>query len=161
MQGTRLASIPSLGGDWLYSLYISRGNGPFIHALNLDAPVAICIDLPKTGQEDVEKQLLWSLAFNKDRSRLYAVNGALNLVTEMAVSDGVPQVQRTATIAALTAGAGPRTGIAELFAAPVAEAKRLLSGGAVLSPDGKTLFAIGEQGLLAVDTKDLSLAAVT
>jgi hypothetical protein len=150
MRGTRLASIPSPGGDWLYSLYMSQGNGPFIHVLNLDQQFAICVDLPKTGQEDLEKQLLWSLALNKDKTRVYAVNGALNLVTEMVVNDGVPQVQRTATIPAPTAAA---SGIA----APVAEAKRLLSGGAVLSPDGKTLFAIGGQGLLAINTKDLSL----
>jgi outer membrane protein assembly factor BamB len=156
MRGTRLASIPSLGGDWLYSLYMSQGNGPFIHVLNLDEQFAICIDLPKTGQEDIDKQMLWSLALNKGKTRLYAVNGALNLVTEMVVNGGVPEVQRTATLPAPTAGVGP-SGIAALFAAPVAEAKRSLSGGAVLSPDGKTLFAIGEQGLLAIDTKDLSL----
>ena len=40
---------------------------------------------------------------------------------------------------------------------PVAEAKRLVVGGADVSPDGQTLYAVDSSGLVAIATSDLSL----
>ncbi|HEY3232648.1 MAG TPA: hypothetical protein VGJ87_25680, partial [Roseiflexaceae bacterium] len=160
MAGTHHTSIAAPNGAWRYSLYMNNQYGPFIHALGLDDHVAICIDLPKTGKDDEEKQLSWSMALNKDRTRLYAVNGALGLVSELRINGGVPEVMRTATLSAPTASTGSLSGLAALFAAPVAEAKPEHGssvGEAVVSPDGKTLFALGERGLLVIDTSDLTL----
>ena len=160
MAGTHHTSIAAPNGAWRYSLYMNNQYGPFIHALGLDDHIAICIDLPKTGKDDEEKQLSWSMALSKDRTRLYAVNGALGLVSDLRINGGVPEVMRTATLAAPTASTSPLSGLAALFAAPVAEAKPehgLPVGEAVVSPDGKTLFALGARGLLVIDTSDLTL----
>jgi hypothetical protein len=163
MAGTHHTSVAAPNGFWRYSLYMNNSYGPFIHALNLPNRFAICIDLPKTGKDDVEKQMFWSMATSADGKRLYAVNGALGLVTEMDISqDGLPEVRRNAALPpAPVASAGPLDALAALFAVPVAQAKpehgRVALGAAAISADGKTLFALGERGLLAIDTHDLSL----
>jgi hypothetical protein len=163
MAGTHHTSVAAPGGLWRYSLYMNNSYGPFIHALNLPGRFAICVDLPKAGKEDQEKQMFWSMAISRDGKTLYAANGALGLVTELDISqDGVPQIRRTANLPpASVASAGPLGTLAALFAAPVAEAKpehgQGAIGAAALSADGKTLFALGERGLLAIDTHDLSL----
>ncbi len=163
MAGTHHTSVAAPGGAWRYSLYMNNSYGPFIHALNLPGRFAICVDLPKAGKEDQEKQMFWSMAISRDGKTLYAANGALGLVTELDISqDGVPQIRRTANLpAAPVASAGPLGALAALFAAPVAEAKpehgQGAIGAAALSADGKTLFALSERGLLAIDTRDLSL----
>src|SRR5256885_120283 len=38
--GPRLSGIPSLDGQWLFSVYARPDKGSFVHALNLDAAVA-------------------------------------------------------------------------------------------------------------------------
>jgi hypothetical protein len=163
MAGTHHTSVAAPGGLWRYSLYMNNSYGPFIHALNLPGRFAICVDLPKVGKEDQEKQMFWSMAISRDGKTLYAANGALGLVTELDISqDGLPQIRRTANLpAAPVASVGPLGALAALFAAPVAEAKpehgQGAIGAAALSADGKTLFALGERGLLAIDTHDLSL----
>jgi hypothetical protein len=160
MAGTHHTSVPAPNGIWRYSLYMNNSHGPFIHALNLDDRFAVCIDLPAQGKDDAQKQLFWSLAVSPNGKTLYAANGALGLVSEIDISQqGSPEVRRSATLSpAPSASAGPLGGLAALFAAPVAEAKPEHgggSGGAVLSPDGKTLFVLGERGLLAISTADL------
>jgi YVTN family beta-propeller protein len=85
----------------------------------------------------------------------HAANGALGLIAE--VNLGQLRVARTATLPVGThAQQGLLDGLArELF--PTAEAKRLLQGGAALSPDGQSLFVIAEKGLLAIETAGLTL----
>jgi len=139
---------------------MNNSHGPFIHALNLNDRFAICIDLPAQGKDDAEKQMFWSLAVSPNGKTLYAANGALGLVSEIDISqEGFPEVRRSATLPpAPAASAGPLDGLAALFAAPVAEAKPEHGGGiggAVLSPDGKTLFVLSERGLLAIGAADL------
>lgn len=46
------------------------------------------------------------------------------------------------------------------FFFPVADAKRYLSGGATLSPDGQTLYAAARDGLSVIDTASLTSRAV-
>jgi hypothetical protein len=161
MAGTHHTSVPAPNGVWRYSLYMNNSHGPFIHALNLNDRYAICIDLPTEGKDDAARQMFWSLAISPDGKTLYAANGALGLVSEIDISQngGFPVVQRSASLPPTpAASAGPLDGLAALFAAPVAEAKPEHGsgmGGAVLAPDGKTLFAIGDSGLLAIGTADL------
>jgi hypothetical protein len=163
MAGTHHTSVAAPGSLWRYSLYMNNSYGPFIHALNLPGRFAICVDLPKAGKEDMERQVFWSMAISPDGKTLYAANGALGLVTELDISqDGLPEIRRAANLpAAPVASAGPLNTLATLFAAPVAEAKPEHGYGAIgaaaLSADSKTLFALGERGLLAIDTRDLAL----
>ena len=88
-----------------------------------------------------------------DGKTLYAANGALGLVAEVSVDE--LSVIRTATIPTPSTSVISR--LSALLEAPVAEAKRILIGGAALSSDGSTLFVLAEKGLLAVNTKDLTL----
>ena len=155
MNGYRQSSAASPDGKWLFSLYLRGGRGPFIHALNLNDRFAVCIDLPSEWGNSGEQQLLWSLAMTPDGTTLYAVNAALGYVAQ--VDTAQLAVRRTATWPVPTATV-PR-GLARLaqWLAPTAEAKRILVGGAALAPDGRTLFALGETGLLVVNTNDLAL----
>jgi hypothetical protein len=163
MAGTHHTSLAAPNSLWRYSLYMNNSYGPFIHALNLPNRFAICVDLPKAGKEDMEKQMFWSMAISPNGKILYAANGALGLVTELDISqDGLPQIRRSANLPAAPAASASLFGaLGALFAAPVAEAKPEHGhsglGAAALSVDGKTLFVLGERGLLAIDTRDLTL----
>lgn len=155
MSGTRQSSVISPDGQWVYSLYLNQAKGPFIHMLNLNGRYAICVFLPTTGKEDYDKLLLWSLVQTADGRSLYAVNGALGIVAE--VDPAQLSVRRSVTIP-LTAASQPSL-IARVGAwlMPSASAKRILIGGAALTPDGRTLFIIAENGLIAVNTPDLTV----
>lgn len=155
MSGTRQSSVVSADGQWVYSLYLNQAKGPFIHMLNLDGRFAICVFLPTTGKEDFEKQLLWSLAQTTDGRSLYAVNGALGIVAE--VDPAQLSVRRSVTIPTTSARQPALIARVGAWLLPHTSAKRILSGGATLTPDGRTLFIIADRGLLAVNTADLTL----
>jgi YVTN family beta-propeller protein len=151
MAGVHQTSVASPDGQWLYGLYLNTESGPFIHALNLDGRFALCIDLPKDGMADKAKQAFWALAIRPDGT-LYAANGALGLVAEVRTSaDSTPQIQRTLKLPPDTAAAP----------APTSQVEPALVSATALSPDGKTLFMPGERGLLAIDTRDLKLRAIS
>ena len=76
MAGVRLSGIPSHDGQWLYSVYVRQDKSTFIHALNLDVPFALCLDLPGSGYMANPDEFHWSLAMNAAGTRLYAANGA-------------------------------------------------------------------------------------
>ena len=149
MTGLRLSGVPSPDGQWLYSVYARPHQGAFIHALNLSQPYAFCLELPGSGYESSSDELQWSLALSTDGSRLFATNGAKGIVVEIK-TDG-PSVARIAHIDSSSPAANP---IAGSFVQDV-EAKEFGSGGAVLSPDGKTLVMTGKTGLIWVDTTTL------
>lgn len=154
MSGTRQSAIASPDGQWVYSLYLNQAKGPFIHMLNLNGRYAVCVFLPTTAKEDWEKQLLWSLAQSRDGQRLYAVNGALGVVADVDVNQlSVRRIGTFPIAAANQPGIVARVGN---WLMPSASAKRILTGGAALTPDGTTLFVIAEQGLFVVNTGDLA-----
>jgi hypothetical protein len=147
MSGVRRAAVASKQGDWLYSLYLDASHGPFIHALPLNDPqFAFCIDLPTDGKADSAKQARWSLLTSADKRTLYAANGALGMLVEYTLENGVPQMLQTKSL---------------FSTPPEANAGSVLQPSAssvsALAPDGKTLYALGERGLLAIDMRDLSL----
>jgi hypothetical protein len=137
MSGLKLSGVASNDGSWLFSVYARAHAGAFIHALNLDGPFALCLDLPGTGYADGSNASLdWSLAMSPDGTRLYAVNAAMGVVTEIVTS--TPAVGRTVHFAAPSL-VGP--------------------GGAVVSADNKTLAIAGSTGVVWLDTGTLTVMA--
>ena len=173
MAGLRLSGVASPNGEWLFSVYVRDHAGPFIHALNLNAPYALCIDLPGAGYLDDPSQLRWSLAMDPANGLLYAVNTATGTVLEVAsVGGGAPDItqlkhfavpvvktgQLKGNNAAVVAGkmliAGGPSGIAWFETTDLAMQARALAGWNVasvgLSRDGKTLYAVDAAGRIAV-----------
>ena len=138
MTGVRLSGVASPDGHWLFSMYVRENEGPFIHALSLDGPFAFCLDLPGGGYATNAAEKQWSLVMNREGTRLYAVNGATGTAAEVDISSQYqPQVTRTVNFATTRASDG-------------------VSGGAVLSADGRTLVAAGGHGIVWLDTARLT-----
>jgi hypothetical protein len=151
MNGIRGDSVADPSGQYVFTVY-AREAGPFIHALPLDQPFAWCIDLPAKSASDMEEQFHWSLAFNHQRSILYAVNGSSGRIAAIDPAS-LPKVDRTAVLA-LNPGGGV---LASLVTE--ADAKGARIGGAAVSADGRTLFALANTGIVAIDTASLKLRA--
>jgi YVTN family beta-propeller protein len=153
MAGLRLAGVASPDGAWLYSMYVREKQGPFIHALSLDGPIAFCIDLPGSGygSDGGGDSLRWSLALSPDGTRLYAANAATGTVSVINTNSNSfpPKVMRTVRVdAGAPVASGPVKDV---------EAKVFGANGAVLSPDGLTLVTIGTKGIDWIDTTTLKL----
>lgn len=138
MNGLYHASV-AVGSDWFLSLYSNPGRGPFIHALNTTQLYAQCI----LNMPDVPAALrpAWSMLLDAKRDRLYAVNGAGGVVSEVDTSALV--VRRSNIELAPSA--------ASLAAAPVHPA--------ALSADGTRIYAAAEHGVIVIYTGDLSVRA--
>jgi DNA-binding beta-propeller fold protein YncE len=148
MTGVRLSGVFSPDGQWLYSVYARQSGGDFVHALNLSAPYAYCLDLPGSGSSSDPNDFHWSLALSADGKHLYAANGATGLVTQIDNLDGYnPSIVRTGHVG--SAGATANALVQNV------EAKELGAQGAVLSPDGTTLVITGSKGLIWIDTATL------
>ncbi|TMC52662.1 MAG: hypothetical protein E6J20_10740 [Chloroflexi bacterium] len=137
MTGVRLSGVASPDGHWLYSMYVREDGGPFVHALSLDGPFAFCLDLPGHGYATNPAEKQWSLVMNNTGTRVYAVNGATGTIAEIDNSNQYqPQVTRTVNIPTVrSAGSG--------------------SGGAVISPDGRTIVTATGSGIVWVDSAHL------
>jgi hypothetical protein len=146
MSGVRLSGVFSPDGQWLYSVYARQGSGAFVHALNLSAPYAYCLDLPDSGSPT--DAFHWSLALTADGKHLYAANGAMGSVMQIDNLDGYnPSIVRTKKIGSV--GATINAVVQNV------EAKELGANGAVLSRDGATLVTTGATGLVWIDTATL------
>ncbi len=141
------AQAGSPDGRWLYTLFTGQEQTPFVYALDLTSGSTFSVDLPWSIKGKWEEQMLWLLAISPDGGRLYPANAALGMVAE--VDTRQQRVRRTANFPVPS----PRAAF-QLFR-PV-EAKRILTGGVAMSPDGRTLFAPGMKGLVAIDTEHLS-----
>ncbi|HEV2140073.1 MAG TPA: hypothetical protein VGT01_02690 [Candidatus Dormibacteraeota bacterium] len=139
MNGLRLSGVATPGGNWLFSMYVRENDNPFIHALSLDGPFAFCLDLPGGGWASNEAEMHWSIAMNREGSRVLAVNGATGIVAEVDISQQFnPQVTRTVHIGGgRTAKAGGNT--------------------AVVTADGRWLVTAGSSGLMWIDTSNLTV----
>ena len=175
MSGLRLTGVPSLYGSMLFSVYARAHKGAFIHALSLESPFALCLDLPGTGYQDGSQDSLdWSLALSPDGNRLYATNPAMGVVVEYLINElpaghvfhvSAPSDARSsgAVVAAdghtlVTAGSKGVVWLDTETLAPVAAAlPDWTVRSLMLSPDGATLYAVSETGALA----ELSMAGHT
>ncbi|OLE51311.1 MAG: hypothetical protein AUI36_18750 [Cyanobacteria bacterium 13_1_40CM_2_61_4] len=135
--------MPSRDGQWNFSFYYNPSRGPFIHVLHLNARNAFCIlDLPIVPG-GYEKRLRWSLALAPSGTTLYAVNGALGLIST--IDAATLKVLRTAHVTGLPSASGA--------------AQEALAPSAV-SPDGRKLYFPADRGIALVDTNDFALRGV-
>jgi hypothetical protein len=87
---------------------------------------------------------------------VYAVNPALGVIDEVDALGGV--FRRAGQITVTRAQDDGFAALGRLLF-PVADAKRYIRGGAVLSPDGRTLYAAGTTGIAVIDTASLASRA--
>ncbi len=145
-------AVTSPDGRQQDTLFIHGNEGPFLRALDLATPLAWWVDLPGPNTAS-EAQYLWTLAGAPDGQRLYIVNAAFDLVTEI-LSGNPPSVSRSAHFAV------NRPQARSLFGLIIsAEAKRRLLGGTAISPDGTMLYAIGDDRLFGIDLGKLTATA--
>ena len=144
MTGRRLATVASTDGQWQFTVYARANKGAFIHALLMDSPISLCLELPGSGWNSDSSVFRWSLALSPDGTRLYATNGALGLVVEVAASgDQAPAILRTQSI--------PKD--------PLETPMKTGAGDAVVSPDGHVLAMAGATGVEWVDTATMQPTA--
>jgi hypothetical protein len=151
MAGVRLSGVASHDGQWLYSVYVRSDKSAFIHALNLDVPFALCLDLPGSGYSTNPDEFQWSLAMNAAGTHLYAANGATGIVTDLPIDGGTPGQMRAARLNNSQSGA--------IFGVMNVEAKEFGGNAAAVSPDGRTLVIAGKTGLVWIDTASLKASA--
>ncbi len=154
MAGSPIAQIRQASGLVL-TLYDGPEH-PFIHALMSTEAWAICIDLPADGSFGAAvavapgAALDWGLAAKDNGATVYAVNASVGIVVE--VDPAQLSVRRSASID-LTA-AGPRIVLAKFGHLDVGPIGRRV----IVSPDGTMLYAAGGDGVVAIRTKDLTVA---
>jgi hypothetical protein len=170
MAGTRISGVTSPDGHWLFSMYVRENESPFVHALSLDGPFAFCLDLPGSGYANNPAEMRWSLAMDP-AAHLYAVNGATGVVAKIDGSAQFnPQIERTAHLSGgKSAKAGSNaavisrdgktlvtaaaTGIEWVDTGSLATRMQALGDWHIwslaLSPDGRLLYAVGDNGHIA------------
>ena len=137
MNGLYHASV-AVGSDWFLSLYSNPGHGPFIHALNTTQLYAQCIlNIPDVP---VALRSAWSMLQDPRHLKLYAVNGAAGVVSE---------VNTGALIVA-------RSNIDLVPVAPTTMTTTPLHP-AALSADGTRIYVAAPHGVIVIYTGDLSV----
>ena len=158
--GFRSSGVTSRDGRWLFALdggdLLAYGttDTPFILAVDLIAKRTQRIALPIEQKSwDFEKYLLWSLVVTTDGNTAYAVNPALGVIDELDLQK--MSLRRTAQITISRAGNDALAALGRLLF-PVANAKRYVTSGALLSPDERTIYAAGFKGVAAIERETLS-----
>jgi DNA-binding beta-propeller fold protein YncE len=158
--GFRSSGVTSKDGRWLFALdggdLLAYGatDTPFILAVDLLAKRTQRIALPIEQKSwDFEKYLLWSLVVTADGNTAYAVNPALGVANEIDLQK--MSMRRTAQITVSRAEDGALSALSR-FLFPVANAKRYVTSGALLSPDERTIYAAGFKGVAAIDRGTLT-----
>jgi hypothetical protein len=136
MNGLYHASV-AVGADWFLSLYSNPGRGPFIHALNTTQLYAQCIlNIPDVP---VALRPAWSMVHDPKHLKLYAVNGAGGVVSEV----------NTAALTVTRSNVDLAPVASTLTGAPLHPA--------ALSSDGTRIYAAAERGVIVIYTGDLSV----
>jgi DNA-binding beta-propeller fold protein YncE len=148
MAGVRLSGVASSGGSWLFSIYVRDHANPFVHALSLDGPLALCLDLRGGGYADDGTAMQWTLAISPSGKDLYAANASSGDVARIDVSDGGPRIVRTERLAQPGAVAG---------VIKTVHAKEVGGNTAVVSADGRTVAVGGMSGIVWVDGQTLAV----
>jgi len=129
-----------------------------VFALDLVSRRMLSAPLPMEQRStDFEKYLLWSVAVAPNAATVYAINPALGVIDEVDAQQMT--VRRTSSITVSRADEGMLAAVGRFFF-PVASAKRYITGGALLSPNGDRIYAAAYKGIAVVNTLDLSSRAV-
>jgi hypothetical protein len=172
MAGLRLSGVASRDHEWLLSIYVRAHQPPFIHALNLGSPFALCLDLPGAGYLDDPREVNWSLAMSPDGSAVYAVNPATGQLAVVSARAGeAPSILRTTHIGVTQGGeavrgansavvqggfliAGGPAGLVWIDTSTLKARTSTVPGWQIvsvgLSPDGKKIYAVNKEGRIAV-----------
>jgi hypothetical protein len=157
--GAPFDRVVTADGAWQLTVYIFGSAGPAVHALDLATGAATCVGLPhatESSSHENEIDMLWSLARSHDGRDVYAVNAGTGAVA--GITAAPPFRARSATLP--TPAASPSPASWSPFGVTAAEAKRLLIGGALLSPDDRLLYAAADRGIDVIDTGTLTLRRV-
>lgn len=122
----------------------------FIHALNTIEGWAVCIDLPASGRDDARAAADWGLAPSPDGRSVYAVNATLGLVGD--VDPALLGLRRSVSVKPL---AGRGIVLAKFGHQESGPTGRRV----VVGPDGRTIFAAGAGGIMAIDSSSLKVTA--
>ena len=133
---------------------------PFVHALNTIDAFAICLDLPASPASATAEAagVDWGLAAAPDGRTVYAVNATLGIAAEIDATDLV--IKRTAALQTASVGGsgGVATGSPSIVLAKFGHDEVGAAGRVVVSPDGRTIWAAGTNGIAAIATVDLSVS---
>ncbi len=147
MTGTALARQTASDGTMVYTLYIDTArNVAFVHILPLtgDFLGARCVVLPAGKSADLLHY--YTLTLSSDGTTLYAANGALGVANAIELSGADIFNDKIAGTSRFNPG--------NINAASGYKTQALYNG-AALSPDQKTLYFVGQQGIWAINTSDL------
>lgn len=172
--GFRPAPIFSSDGRWMFTLDVGAatsctswdgpkctpkaGEQPYVLALDLASRRMQTVLLPMEQKStDFEKYMLWSMAVAPDGATAYAINPALGVIDEIDARQMT--LRRTSSITVSRTDQGLLASVGRFFF-PIADAKRYITGGALLSPHADRIYAAGSKGIAVVNTVDLSTRAV-
>ncbi len=146
MLGSALTRQMAQDGSRAYTLYTdTRSNIAFVHILPMasDFTGARCINLPVGKSSDLLHY--YTLALSADGFFLYATNAALGIMVVISVSDKdafSDDIVKTSHFSPMN------------IQVTHDEKMRTLYNGATLSADQKTLYAVGMNGIVAINIAD-------
>jgi hypothetical protein len=151
--GFATAPVATRDGTTVAWLETGTRSAPAARVLDLASKRVTTIALPQDQRsDDIEKELLWSLALSRDGGTLYAVDPALGAIDELDLRGG-RLIRANRVNVTRTPDDAVTSLLRSLF--PVADAKRYLRGGALMAPDGRTLYAAGTKGIAVIDVPTL------
>lgn len=150
---TGVALVRQMAGDGTsaYTLYTNTSqNKAFVHILPLDGeafPFARCVDLPAGHSADLLHY--YTLTLSPDGGTLYAVNAALGVASLINLDNGgTSNIFNDHVVSTIHFNPGKTNSRSS-------DTSRMLYNGAVLSPNGKMLYAVGMNGIWAISAADL------
>lgn len=149
MNGVALRRHMAGDGTAAYTLYTNTSqNTAFVHILPLDGeafPFARCVDLPQGKSADLLRY--YTLTLSPDGGTLYAVNAALGVASLINLDNGgTSNIYNDKVVSTIHFNPGNSGS---------SNTSSMLYNGAALSPDGKTLYVVGMDGIWAINTADL------